>query len=313
MMRSFSTAAAPPAERARLFQRTMADSFHVGLDLQSSSNSPLRAELVGYRGRRLQFASLRFSPHTARSVTSSEHRGRLLLTFHKEGEIEVSQGGRERHVKPGQLFVVDLSRPFLIAAETMATTSVYLPVAAVRQLIPCLDAVTALPISAESGTAAALRAMVDQLVAVAPSLTEDAADHVADSIPHLLASVLNPLEEAHDGLPSRLRAAHKERIRTFVRENLGDSSLDIERIARGVRLSARHIHTLFADEPVTLMKWLWRERLERCRRELVDPALRERAIGEIAYSWGFNDLAHFSRAFRDRFGCSPRQLRRQET
>jgi len=216
-------------------------------------------------------------------------------------------------VKPGQLFVVDLSRPFLIAAETMATTSVYLPVAAVRQLIPCLDAVTALPISAESGTAAALRAMVDQLVAVAPSLTEDAADHVADSIPHLLASVLNPLEEAHDGLPSRLRAAHKERIRTFVRENLGDSSLDIERIARGVRLSARHIHTLFADEPVTLMKWLWRERLERCRRELVDPALRERAIGEIAYSWGFNDLAHFSRAFRDRFGCSPRQLRRQET
>jgi len=30
-----------------------------------------------------------------------------------------------------------------------------------------------------------------------------------------------------------------------VRENLGDSSLDIEHIAKGVRLSPRYIHSLF--------------------------------------------------------------------
>jgi AraC-like DNA-binding protein len=61
------------------------------------------------------------------------------------------------------------------------------------------------------------------------------------------------------------------------------------------------------------MKWLWRERLDRCHRELADPALRAQTIGETAYRWGFNDLAHFSRAFRERFGCSPRQWRRQAT
>jgi len=310
-MGSFSTAAAPVAERARLFRRSMAESFRVGLDVQPSANSPLIVDVVGYRGRRLQFASLRFSPHTTRPVASSEHGGRLLLSFQKEGDLDVSQGARERRVKPGDLFVVDLSQPFMLKTEAMATTSVYLPLAVVRQLVPHLDAVTALPISARGGTAAVLRAMLDELMTVVSSLTEPAADCIADSLPHLLAAVLNPLDEAHGAVPSTLRAAHKQRIRTFVRENLGDSSLDIERIAEGVRLSPRYIHSLFADEPVTLMKWLWRERLDRCHRELGDRGLRERAIGEIAYRWGFNDPAHFSRAFRDRFGCSPRQLRRR--
>ena len=231
--------------------------------------------------------------------------------FQKQGELDVSQGSRERRVKPGELFVLDLSQPFTIETDTMAATSVYLPLAAVRQLVPHLDAVTAVPISAADGTAAVLRAMVDELMAVVSSLTEQAADCIADSIPHLLSSVLNPLDEARGDLPSALRAAHRQRIRTFVREHLGDSSLDIQRVAEGVRLSPRYIHTLFTDEPATLMKWIWRERLDRCHRELADPALRERAIGEIAYGWGFNDLAHFSRAFRDRFGCSPRQRRRQ--
>jgi AraC-like DNA-binding protein len=34
-------------------------------------------------------------------------------------------------------------------------------------------------------------------------------------------------------------------------------------------------------------------------------------VTDIAFSWGFNDAAHFSRAFRARFGCSPRALRAQ--
>jgi len=36
-------------------------------------------------------------------------------------------------------------------------------------------------------------------------------------------------------------------------------------------------------------------------------------VGEIAYGRGFNDAAHFSRAFRERFGCSPREWRQQRS
>jgi class 3 adenylate cyclase len=43
--------------------------------------------------------------------------------------------------------------------------------------------------------------------------------------------------------------------------------------------------------------------------DLTDPAMRGRPVGEIAFAAGFNDLSHFSRAYRARYGCAPRDAR----
>jgi AraC-like DNA-binding protein len=51
-----------------------------------------------------------------------------------------------------------------------------------------------------------------------------------------------------------------------------------------------------------------RRRLLRCRAEL-DGADAEASITEIAYRWGCNDPAHFSRLFKASFGMSPTQYR----
>ena len=34
-------------------------------------------------------------------------------------------------------------------------------------------------------------------------------------------------------------------------------------------------------------------------------------ISEIAYRWGFNDLSHFNKAFRERFGRTPGEWRNE--
>jgi AraC family transcriptional activator of tynA and feaB len=57
------------------------------------------------------------------------------------------------------------------------------------------------------------------------------------------------------------------------------------------------------------MQWVWSERLERCRRDLEEPLLRVRTVSEIAYSWGFSDVSHFSRSFKQKFGITPRECR----
>jgi AraC-like DNA-binding protein len=61
--------------------------------------------------------------------------------------------------------------------------------------------------------------------------------------------------------------------------------------------------------PLPLGHTIWAQRLEACRRELGDPQQGHRSISDIAFGWGFNDAAHFSRAFRERFGLSPREWR----
>jgi AraC-like DNA-binding protein len=52
-----------------------------------------------------------------------------------------------------------------------------------------------------------------------------------------------------------------------------------------------------------------KSRLDRCREALRDPRQTTCSISQIAYCWGFNDLSHFDKAFRARFGMAPRQWR----
>jgi methylphosphotriester-DNA--protein-cysteine methyltransferase len=59
----------------------------------------------------------------------------------------------------------------------------------------------------------------------------------------------------------------------------------------------------------SLCRWIKQARLDHCAADLSNPDLRERSITEIAFGWGFNDAAHFSRTFRAEFGMAPREYR----
>jgi AraC-like DNA-binding protein len=49
--------------------------------------------------------------------------------------------------------------------------------------------------------------------------------------------------------------------------------------------------------------------LAQCQRDLASPILAHRHVSEIAFAWGFNDVSHFGRVFRERYGLSPRDFR----
>lgn len=107
---------------------------------------------------------------------------------------------------------------------------------------------------------------------------------------------------------TRMVEYHKARIRNYVLENLANPELDISRISNALGLSQRYLHLLFTDEPMQLMHWIWSERLARCFKELASQTGNDRPVSAVAYSWGFNDASHFSRAFRKRYGASPRDI-----
>jgi AraC family transcriptional activator of tynA and feaB len=96
------------------------------------------------------------------------------------------------------------------------------------------------------------------------------------------------------------------RVKDFVERHLADPDLNAALVASAVGLSSRYVNDLFEDEGTSLMRHVWRRRLEKCRKDLQDPAHVGHRVPEIAFRWGFNDLLHFSRAFRQRFGSTPR-------
>ena len=81
----------------------------------------------------------------------------------------------------------------------------------------------------------------------------------------------------------------------------------VQSIAAAIGLSLYHAHRLLNEEAETVMKWVWRQRLEACRRDLADARQSTLSISAIAFRWGFNNCSHFPRAFRARYGMSPRE------
>jgi transcriptional regulator GlxA family with amidase domain len=125
--------------------------------------------------------------------------------------------------------------------------------------------------------------------------------HIMDLVDHLICTT----SQHHS---SRTAATTCARIKWYLRQHLGESSLDTATVAGAMRLSARSISRLFAAEGTTLMRYLWSCRLERAQAILSGAA--SLSIEQVAWRCGFSDATHFSRSFKSRFGCSPREHRR---
>lgn len=99
------------------------------------------------------------------------------------------------------------------------------------------------------------------------------------------------------------------RVQAYILECLGDSDLNLDRVARGVGISRRYLHTLFERVEVSPRAWIQEQRLLRARERMLGDPGRDATITTIAYDCGFSDSAHFSRAFTQRFGLGPRAFR----
>ncbi len=110
-----------------------------------------------------------------------------------------------------------------------------------------------------------------------------------------------PLADAREG---RRRA-----ILAFIDRHLADSELGVAMVARAFGMSTRAIHKLFENEAFTIARIIAERRLDRCREQLRDPSLATQSITEIAHRWGFSDSQHFSRAFKQHLGLTPRDYR----
>jgi len=99
------------------------------------------------------------------------------------------------------------------------------------------------------------------------------------------------------------------RILEYARTHLAEPDLTPARLAAEHNISIRQLYTVLGRADISLGDWIRTHRLERCRQELASPAARTRTIASIARRWAFKDATHFSRAFRDAYGMTPRQWR----
>jgi len=155
-----------------------------------------------------------------------------------------------------------------------------------------------------------LASFLESLSVQLPHLPEACAAPLSETLIGLLSSTLASLRHSqgdHQGLPAVLRA----RVKQHVQSCLTDPGLSLDQIAQQMRCSKRYLHRIFEEEGITLDRYIWQSRLERCKAELEarhdGPEQAGGTISEIAFRWGFNSTAHFSRVFKSRYGLTPRE------
>jgi acetamidase/formamidase/AraC-like DNA-binding protein len=165
---------------------------------------------------------------------------------------------------------------------------------------------------APEGLAGILSSTLERTASTLDELTECAWSTVSYSLAELLMSLVHQLGSSMDAGATTTQAALLHRIFQTIERRLDDPDLTPARVAQREGISERYLQKLFEGAGDNFSHYVRERRLQRSWADLSSPSEAHRSVSEIAFHYGFNDAAHFSRTFRERFGLSPRAFRQQE-
>ncbi|SFO72900.1 AraC-type DNA-binding protein [Geodermatophilus dictyosporus] len=244
-----------------------------------------------------------------RGLARADDAAYLQVGLVAHGAAVLCQDGREAVLAAGDYALYETGRPFSwhmggdvgLLVLTWPRPSVTLDAAGSQRL-------TARTIDGSSGLGAIVGRVLRELVTGPPDLSPAGGVRLAGEVAELVTTVA--AEQAAPATPAGPAAEQLRRIHGWVAEHLADPGLDPAAVARAHHVSTRHLHRLFAGQGTTVAAHIRAGRLERCRRELADPR-GTAPVFDIARRCGFPDAASLSRAFRQAYGTSPSDYRRQ--
>ncbi len=304
-----STESVPPDERYFYWRRVMFDMFKASVSNIPGTEETFGGKLIFHNLGRLELLEIAGTSQCI-SYGADANADELVVHVQLSGECVLRQDRREARMAPGCICLQRKFRPFELE---MREGSRYIRIALEEmhfaEVFPRWKQTLMTTIKGDHGAAAIFVDFVGSLCHQRGALEPATMEWIAEATIGLLCAALLPLSGDHRSDGSQMEMHHKEAIKQYVRSQLHNPELDVPAIANAIGLSASYIHRLFAHEHLHLMHWVWVQRLENCHRELCLD--HSRLSSDIAYSWGFNSPAHFSRAFRKHFGISPREIRRQ--
>jgi AraC-like DNA-binding protein len=308
MPRIWSTANVHPRDRVACWVDGLCDTI-VHVDCEPRRDQPFFGELRADSAGEICAATYSsVGQVVARSPRKIGQRPSDMLTLGVQlvGQTFGSQDGRDLLLRPGDLVLYDMTRPFRLAfSGNFVRTTLIFPRAALRRRLGAAERFIGRSIDGTMGVGGMLSPLVRELPSRLDTVPVAVRERVAENLLDLIATAFLSQGE---GAPLSTEMT-LVRVKLWIETHLSEG-LSAERIAGVCRISARHLSRLFEREGTSPMRYVWDRRLTRCHRDVTDPAMRGRPVGEIAFAAGFNDLSHFSRAYRARYGCAPRDARR---
>ncbi|MCB8881184.1 helix-turn-helix domain-containing protein [Acidisoma cellulosilytica] len=224
-----------------------------------------------------------------------------MLSLLSRGRGELNQYGRRAVQGPGDIVLYDSSAAFQYDLDA-ETRLVKIPKALFDQRVGKPRDLVSVSFPCTAPLAPMLSAMITEATRLDLSdLSQNLVGaRLANSIIDVLIAMCDVFREEQSDVAA---SARLDKVLRYARANIGDRDLTPQSLSQIGGVSVRSLNRMFGAMGTTAMRWVWAERLKASR-----DALRQKQVGSIteaAFLFGFADLGHFSRSYKDAFGETP--------
>jgi AraC-like DNA-binding protein len=254
---------------------------------------------------------IRVSPHVcycpAPEVCVSSG-GHVVVCYVIGGEVSIDQAGRITKARTGDIILFRNDAPLII---THAPTTFYkaLAVTLERSVVENIfysDQHYAGVVIPREKMAPPLSMCASFLLRNFRVLEREGIDSVIGALLALLPIGMGEPSDQEIDTAKQAQSRLRTRLIKFIEENIRNPNLTPKMAANRFGVSTRYIHKIFATSGSTFATSVTSARLDCIRRELESFCERRRCISSLACYWGFDNVSTFNRAFKRRFGSSPR-------
>jgi AraC-like DNA-binding protein len=242
-------------------------------------------------------------------VRNSQRPYNFLLQA--EGASTFYHCGRESQLEAGDFVLCDTGLPhYFTTQDHSVTVMVRVNADVLRAYLPTPEQYCGQQLGQASGLTKTVAAMVRELSSgvgggIDPGCEDRVARYLLEMMSMSYTSGVAQVEAA-----SAISWQRRKDVIQFIEDNLRDPELSPASISAGLKVSPRYLRTVFSAGGEKMSAYILRRRLEECARQMANPAWNAHTLTEIAFSWGFNSPAHFTRTFHEKYGVAPREYRR---
>ena len=234
----------------------------------------------------------------------------LLICLQRARNKTLHQDGRDAVLAVNDMVLVDPRRPFSFSVEAgHSALAIKVPRKELQERIGDVTGLTARTICGQQPAAALTSGVLALLPKYTEALNGQAAEKIARQALDLIALSLAGNADIKNVTLSARKEIALLRLKAAIEGALCDHTIKPIDAATRAGISVRYANSLLAEEHTSLERYIVLRRLQRCYDALVDPAQLRRTVSDIAYSYGFSNMSHFTRRFKEQFGCLPRDCR----
>lgn len=230
----------------------------------------------------------------------------FTLLLQMDGRTDVTQRRRKCGMAAGDICLLD--ERFSFQMEGPGCSEILflrMPRSAVLNRNPHLEHQTAILMPSSDAGVSLLGETLVNAIHTVPFMREHQRHAALLAIIHLLGAA-----ETAKGDASCLPNWRVQSALAHIELNFAVPGLSAEQVAQAQRISRRRLDQLMIEATgASITGCIWNQRLQQAAADLCDPARASLTAAQIAFANGFEDPAHFARAFKRRYDCSPLRWR----